>query len=97
MPKTQTDTARQSLLRVVFDDQVLSFDLAADATLGEIARKLGRLPKRRYGRPIAVDVMLSDCNGMAARAEAAPYPGPTPCMDKRRPAASFAGPAGAGD
>jgi len=42
----------------MFGDKVISFSLATEATFGEIARRLGRLPKRRYGNPVAIDVIL---------------------------------------
>jgi len=47
-----------SVVRFVFDDAVLSFDLAAYATFGEIARKMGEIQNRHFGKPISIDVKL---------------------------------------
>jgi hypothetical protein len=58
MQAARADHAGDSLLRVVFDDAVVSLSLAADATFGEVARTLGDLPRRRYGNPVAIDVTL---------------------------------------
>jgi hypothetical protein len=41
----------------------VSISLAASATFGEIARILGRLSRRRYGNPVAIDVTLASREG----------------------------------
>lgn len=48
--------AQNSRLRFVFSDTVLSLGLSANATLEDVARTLGKLSKRRYGNPVAIDV-----------------------------------------
>jgi hypothetical protein len=56
--------AEDSRLRLVFNDTVLTFNLAADATMGEIARITGEFADgRRYGDPLAVDVTLPVARG----------------------------------
>ena len=50
---------RDSRLRVVFDDAVVSFGLAVNATFEDIARTMGELSNRRYGDPVAIDVTLA--------------------------------------
>ena len=47
----------------MFGDTVLSFNLASDATFGEIARTLDELSIQRHGDPVAIDVTLERCNG----------------------------------
>jgi hypothetical protein len=58
MQPMQVDRAENSRLRFVFDDTVISFSLAADVTLGEIARRWGEISRRRYRKGVAVDVIL---------------------------------------
>ena len=43
------------VLRFVFDDAVVSFSLAANATFEDIARTLEQLAPRHYGDPLAID------------------------------------------
>ncbi len=43
-------------LRLIFDTAVFSFNIAADATLEDVARKLRKLPLDIYGRPVGIDV-----------------------------------------
>jgi hypothetical protein len=50
---------RDSRLRVVFVDAVVSFSLAAYAIFEDIARRMSELSNRRYGDPIAIDVTLA--------------------------------------
>jgi hypothetical protein len=45
-------------LRFVFNHAVVSFGLAADATCEDIAQTLAGLSIGRYGKPIAIDVVL---------------------------------------
>ena len=63
MQSIQADHARDSRLRFVFGDKVVSFGLAAEATFGEIAQTLGQLSNQRYGNPVAIDVTLKRCDG----------------------------------
>ena len=59
MQSVQVDRPRESRLRIVFSDTVVSFRLAAAATFEDVARKLGELPRQRYGHPVAIDITLS--------------------------------------
>jgi hypothetical protein len=67
MQPIQVDHARDSRLRFVFSDTVVSFSLAADVTFGEIARTLGELSNQRYGNPVAIDVTLGSREGDSVR------------------------------
>ncbi len=58
MTSIQGNEAAGSLLRFVFDDRVFSFNLASGATFGEIARKMGEVQNRHFGKPVAIDVTL---------------------------------------
>jgi len=58
MQLVHPDHARIRRLRVVFGDTVLSCSLAADATFGELARRLEEPSSRRHGKPVAIDVTL---------------------------------------
>ena len=58
MQRIAFDPAATSCLRFVFGDRVLSLDVAADVTFGEIARRLGELSSRRYSSPVGIDVTL---------------------------------------
>jgi|GEM_PF-2029467 hypothetical protein len=62
MQSIQVDHSGESCLRFVFNDSVVSLNLAANATFGEIARTLSGLSSRRYGNPVAIDVTLG-CGG----------------------------------
>lgn len=67
MQPIQVDHVRGSRLRFIFSDTVVSVDLAADATFGEIARTLGKLSRKRYGYPVAIDVTLGSREGDPVR------------------------------
>ena len=67
MQPDQADHTGDSRLRFVFNDGVVSFGLAADVTFGEIAQTLDELSGRRYGRPVAIDVILAARGGGSAR------------------------------
>jgi hypothetical protein len=54
----QHDQIKQSRLRFVFDDKVVSLDLGADATMGDIASALLAFSPLEYGTPVAIDVTL---------------------------------------
>lgn len=66
----RTNSARDSRLRVVFDDAVVSFRLAPDATLVDVARALGALTPHHPGSPVSVDVRFAAPAGSAASGEA---------------------------
>jgi hypothetical protein len=59
MQSIQVDHPRESRLRIVFSDTVVSFRLAAAATFEDVARTLDELPSHRYGHPVAIDITLS--------------------------------------
>jgi hypothetical protein len=59
MQPTHADHAHDSRLRIVFDDAVLSFDLAANATFADIALALGDVVSQHDGVPIAIDVTFA--------------------------------------
>ena len=46
-------------LRIVFNDTVVSFDLAVDITFDEVAQALNELSTRRSHTAVAVDVPLA--------------------------------------
>lgn len=48
-----------SRLRIVFEDEIVSFGLAANAALAEIAERFGALTARRRGEPLAVNVTMT--------------------------------------
>ena len=52
--------AGDSRLRFVFGDAVVSLNLAADATLEDIAWSLRGLKAAHHGNPLAIDVVLAD-------------------------------------
>lgn len=59
MQPVHVDHARNSRLRFVFDDAVLSCRLAANATFADIAGALGDVASRHDGVPVAVDVTFA--------------------------------------
>ena len=59
MQSIQDGRAGDGHLRFVFRDAVVSFDLAADVTCGEIARRLRELSPRRHRNPVAIDITLA--------------------------------------
>jgi len=58
MPSMQAEHREHCRLRFVYDDTVVSYDLAVDATFGEIAQKLRELLYDRYSTPVAIDVTM---------------------------------------
>jgi hypothetical protein len=62
---SQIDPAEESRLRFVFDDAVVSFCLAARPTIGDIAHRFAKLPRRRYGALVAIDVTLGSRPGQS--------------------------------
>ncbi len=67
MQHIDSRNARSSRLRFVFDDTVVSLTLAGNSNLEDIAWTLGELSPR-YGKPLAVDITLSEA-AHAARLE----------------------------
>ena len=57
------DHVGKSRLRFVFDDAVVSFSVAADATLEDIAQTFDKLASQHYGNPIAIEVTLAALPG----------------------------------
>lgn len=55
----RTNSTRDSRLRVVFDDMVVSMRLAPNATFGDVARTLGELTPRHPGGPVGLDVRFA--------------------------------------
>ena len=59
MQHFNVDHAGNNRLRFIFDDAVVSFSVAADATLEDIARTFGELAPQHYGNPLAIEVILA--------------------------------------
>ena len=57
------DRLGDSRLRLIYKDTEMSFLLAANATLGEVARTLDDISKQRFDNPVAIYVTLGrhDC------------------------------------
>ena len=58
MQNVLVDHLGASRLRLIFRDNEMSFLLAANATLGEVAQTLDDISKRRIGHPVAIFVTL---------------------------------------
>ena len=58
MQPTHVDQPQSKLLRFVFDDKVVSFDLDTDATLQDVARAFGKFPKQYRRKVVAIDVTI---------------------------------------
>jgi hypothetical protein len=58
MQPLQTERKRESHLKFVFDDAVVSCGLAVDATGEDIARTLGDLAPMHFGNPVAIYLTL---------------------------------------
>jgi len=67
MPSIPISHVPDNRLRFIFNDTVVAVRLAANATFEDIARTLGKLPRQRYGDPLAIDVTLDP--GVSAPAE----------------------------
>jgi hypothetical protein len=66
--------AQDNRLQVVFNETVVSRNLSADATFGDVARALGRFSRRRYGNPAGTpsspdDLSARQIKGADKRAE----------------------------
>jgi hypothetical protein len=57
------DNAGDNRLRFVFDDAVVSFRLAADATFEDVALTFDELAPQHHGNPVAIDVTLGSSQG----------------------------------
>lgn len=58
MQSIKVNQARESCLRFIFSDAVVSLSVAANATFEDIARMLGELSNQRCGIPVAIDLTL---------------------------------------
>ena len=56
MQHDQANEPRNSRLRIVFPESVVSLRFSAEATFGDIAGALGDLSDQGYGNPVAIDV-----------------------------------------
>ena len=52
------DHARSSHVRFVFNEKVVSLNVAAAVTFGDVARTFDELSSERYGHPVMVDLTL---------------------------------------
>jgi hypothetical protein len=59
MQPIQVDHAGDNRLRFVFDDAVVSLNLAAHATFEDIAWTLGELAQQHCSNPLAIDVTFA--------------------------------------
>ena len=64
------DHLHDSRLRLVFSDIVVSFRLATNATLEDIARTLDDFPTWRQGDPLAIDITLNHPSILRSRSAA---------------------------
>ena len=58
MQKNASKARRPNLVMATFEDGLSTFSLSGDATLEELAGRLGHLAEKHQGRPISVDVKL---------------------------------------
>jgi hypothetical protein len=72
MQSDRTQQAPGGCLRVVYNATVVTYRLAANVTLAEIAHTLDGLASRRHGNPVAIDFTL------AAFKPSRPFPFKTP-------------------
>ncbi len=63
----KTDDTGENRLRFIFNDTVVSLNLATEVTLEEIAQRLGTLSTRRYGTPVSIDITLGSREGERIR------------------------------
>ena len=59
MPDISHDTRQRGRVTVAYDDAALSFVLAKNATLADLAERLERLGEQRRGRPLAIAVRFA--------------------------------------
>lgn len=55
MQLAQSHNSKQNCLRFVFQDRVVSIDVAADLSFGDVACTLREQIPGRYGEPISID------------------------------------------
>lgn len=72
MPIVHDDSAKESHMRFVFSDAVVSFPLADDATFQDVALTFRDLPREELGDLVSIVVVLrsqeeSSADSMAAR------------------------------
>ena len=58
MQNIHSETRRPNSVKAMFEDGMSSFLLSCDATLEELAARLGQLAEQHRGRPIAFEVKL---------------------------------------
>lgn len=58
MQPVPMNNAADGRLTFVFEDEVVSFRLDANATLEDIAHRLRELELQHYGDPLAIDITL---------------------------------------
>lgn len=77
MNMQQLEIADSGRLRLIFGGSVVSHELAAGATYGDIARLLTQTNRRIPGTPLGIDVTLGYCVPTRSRGlGAAPKPAP---------------------
>jgi hypothetical protein len=59
MQPMRNEHANDSRLRFVFDDGVVAFALAADATVGEVARLWDNVSRWHVGQAVGIDVTVA--------------------------------------
>lgn len=80
MASIYNDHVPDNRLRFIFSDAVVAIRLAANATLEDIARTLGELPRQRYGDPLAIDVTLESGASAPANPRRSGYAPKQPAM-----------------
>ncbi|MEO3429601.1 hypothetical protein AAFN88_12120 [Pelagibius sp. CAU 1746] len=68
MPIVYDDRVKESHLRFVFTDAVVSIPLAKDATFQDVARKFRNLRRRNHGDVVSIVVVLKAEEGRSADA-----------------------------
>ena len=58
MQTTHTEAPRPNSVMAAFEDGLSTFLLSCDATLEDLADRLGQLAERHHGKPIAINVRL---------------------------------------
>ena len=59
MRVAQLRKPKEQRLRFVFEDREISFGVAADLSLGEVARTLRELVPKHFGEPVSIDCIQS--------------------------------------
>ena len=58
MQVTSSEARRPNSVMAMFDDGLSTFLLSCDATLEDLANRLGHVAERHHGQPIAINVKL---------------------------------------